>query len=263
MKKIILGFIALYTFSFGQVTVLDSTSTFTQPVLPNGSVMVDTIGDQQTGQGADDFIVNGFYFKYGTINGVQNQIVRVYLDKFNTKGFGGNLRIGVDANGDGSVDIFYGVSDTGSSPGIYFQNPTSTGTNVNVSPSTTSLGSNYSLIAFNSNNYNYVASNTDAELTFALSFTSLQSNLAALGINITVDTYLRFIAFTSTQSNSINQDLYGTVGINNTQRFDSGVFTDYYNFSGQRVIVPEPSMYGSILLGALLPAVVWLKRRKS
>ena len=237
-----------------QVTVTSPTSSFTQVKQADGTPLLDFLDDQQTGQGADDFTVNGFFMAYQAINGVQNQIVRMQLNVFDSRGFRGNLRLGIDADGDGDIDLFYGVTNQGSSAGIFFQNP---GTGLNVSPSTTSLNPSYGQIALTATNYNYAVSDTvsgDAMLTFAIPFSTVQANLAANGVQVTSSTFLRFIAFTATQENSINQDMYGVQGISGATRFDSfgGGFTEFQNFDGQTPVVPEPSTYGMILIGTIM-----------
>lgn len=275
MRKLLLFIIITLTLA-GQTTINvgGASSGWTVATVspdPQTTVyMSDVISDQQTGQGSDDFVgtttTPGMFLDFGTVNGAQSLGFRFYMNKYETNGFSGNLRVGVDANRDGGVDIFFGPKLGGSaaSQGIVFQNP---GAGLNVSPSTTSLGTNYGRIAFTADNYNYqlltptidpnwvnIGSNSNSVLSFDLPFTSLQSSLAAAGINIDADTMLAFIAFTSTQSNAINQDLYGSSGITNTARFDgpSGGFTDYYSANGAwtaRPIVPEAQTYGAVLLG--------------
>lgn len=267
MKK---GLIALFLTAitaFSQtVGVNDPISSFTQVLQPNGTPLTDFLADQQTGQGQDDFSVNGFFINYGTLSTNEfAQIIRIRLNEFDAKsGFTGNLRIGIDANLDGSVDLFYGIKGFGTAAnrGIVFQNPTNTGSTFNVSPSTTSLGNPYGTIALTTTNYSYVSVNdgsTDAYLTFAIPFASLQNVLATAGYQVTEASFVRFIAFTSTQDNSINQDLYGTQGITNTLRFDqNGGFTDIRNF--YNAPVPEPSTYGAVLMGLLILGFIAKKK---
>lgn len=252
--KILLPFLLLASLLTAQVTVLSPTSSFNQVVTSSGTPMTDFLNDQQTGQGSDDFSVNGFYMNFVNVGGVQTQVLRFQMNTFDPKGFRGNLRIGIDATGDGAIDLFYGVSTSGSSAGIYFQNP---GTGLNVSPSTTTLGTNYGMIALTSTNYSYVQSDVvadDAMISFSVPFASINSALQGVGIQADSSTFMRFIAFTATQSNSINQDMYGTSGINSAVRFDAegGGFTEFQNFNGARPVVPEPSTYGAILMGILL-----------
>lgn len=261
MKRLLLLFLMLLSTSMAQ-SVLDATSTFSQPVNASRSIITDVIGDQATGQGADDFVVNGIYIKYGLLNGVQTQFVRAVFTNYQSKGFGGNFKVGVDANSDGSIDIVYGVIDSGANRGISFQVPT-TGA---VSVGSTSLGSVTSTTAFSSTNYSYTTLDFNpsyASLTFAIPFSSLQSVLASQGINITETSFLRNIYFTATNQGAINQDIYGVTGLNSTVRFDiGGGFTEYQNFNGGMPIIPEPSTYGFMMMSAALGFIGFRKWRK-
>lgn len=279
MNRLLFIFLVFASISFAQTTVsVGGPSSGWTPVTvspdTNTTVyMSDPPNDQQTGQGADDFVGTttspGMFIDFGTVNGAQSIGFRFYMNRFEAGGFSGNLRVGIDAEGDGDVDIFLGprLGGNAANQGLVFQNP---GTGLNVSPSTTSLGTNYGRIAFTADNYNYqqltptidplwttIGTEADSVISFSVPFANLQSILAGVGITVDTNTYLSFIAFTSTQSNAINQDLYGSTGINNTVRFDAegGGFTDYYTAAGdyrKRPIVPEPSTYGAMLLGAMM-----------
>lgn len=108
-----------------------------------------------------------------------------------------------------------------------------------------------------SNNFNYSQVTIDnvarGMVTFALEFETLANTLsAATGIAITPDNFLRYVAFTSTQSNSINQDVMGTSNSSSsTVRYDApgGGFSEYIDASGNPI--PEPSTYGALLLTLL------------
>jgi hypothetical protein len=260
MKKILL-FLMLLSTSMAQ-SVLDATSTFSQPVNSSRVTMTDFLADQATGQGADDFVVNGIYIKYALVNGVQTQFVRAVFTNYQSKGFGGNFKVGTDANADGAIDIVYGVIDSGANRGIGFQVPT-TGA---VTPGSTSLGTVTNVTAFSSTNYSYTTLDFNpsyASLTFAVSFSSVQSALAAQGINVTENTFLRNIYFTATNAGAVNQDIFGVSGINNTLRFDSGGgFTEYQSFTGAIPVIPEPSTYGFIMMSAALGFISYRKWRK-
>ncbi len=265
-----------YTYTWTPLTVAGS----------GGGYLLDPAADQQTGQIEDDFVSSastpGFFMRYGNVPGVgaaneASIAFRFLMNKvyFNNQGvptFGGLASIGMDSNGDGAIDIVFTVVGKNQSNGINYQLP---GTGANVSPSTTSLGSNVLLSAFNSSNFDYrVADNTiypgwtqvstepDAVITFALSFTNINTALAAAGkAPITASTMLRFIAFTSTQGNSINQDVYGSTGISGAVRFDApgGGFTELTDATGRPI--PEPATWFS--LAALLGAGYGLKRLRS
>jgi hypothetical protein len=259
MKKLLL-YLFLLSIGLSQ-SVTDATSTFTQPVNSSRITMTDFLADQATGQGADDFVVNGIYVKYGLLNGVQTQFVRAVFTNYQSKGFGGNFKVGADANADGAIDIVYGVVDSGANKGIAFQVPT-TGA---VSVGSTSLGAVTSTTAFTSTNYSYTTLDFNpsyASLTFAVPFSSVQSALAAQGINVTENTFLRNIYFTATNAGAINQDIFGTSGINNTLRFDSGGgFTEYQSFTGAMPVIPEPATY--LQMGILLAIAGYIKFKKT
>lgn len=250
--KILLSALWLMLLSIGlSQSVTDATTSFSQVRTATGVTMTDFLADQATGQGADDFVVNGIYLKYGLSNGVYTQYVRGVFSAYQAKGFGGNFKVGIDANNDGALDLVYGVADTGGNRGIVVQLPT-TGS---ISTGSTSLGSPTSVTPFSSANYSYTIMDfapSNGMLTFAISFSTIQNALAAQGITIDLNTYLRSVFFTATNQGAVNQDVYGVSGINNTLRFDNGGgFTEYQTFTGGVIPIPEPSAYGLAMSGFL------------
>ena len=229
------------------MSVTDLNSTFT-PVLKIGDTgltyLKDPSPDQQTGTGGtggdSDFVgvvdpsntaaQFGFLMKYGKLasdpTGPDYVMFRFRLDTWRSGGYNTITMIGADADYSGSIDIFFGVQKIGPNVFIVFQDP---GTGLNTSPNTTSLDSPYGSVAATSTNVNYSDSTVlnsgadgssyngtnDALLTFAITFSSLQSALNTVGsgrtsaISISDTTPLRWIGFTATQNNSINQDVYG------------------------------------------------------
>lgn len=273
-----------------QASVVDDVSTFKTLNSILGTPMGDPIWDQQTGQGADDFVGDGtngyygFYTKFGQISGVDSLLFRfrfnvLTLQQGSPK-FTGNPRIGVDGDGDGKIDLYFGISTgAGQAVSIDFQNPTGTAFDANTSPNTSALGNNYGTITGTALNYDYrqVTDGSaflsgaqqnqvtpDAFLTFAVPFSNFATNLGAQ-IGQTVDvrfTYLRFVAFTSTQGNAVNQDVYGTTGILTTRYDQGGGFSDYYSSDGN--YIPEPATY--LQFGVLLMAgagAAWWKSRRN
>ncbi len=218
------------------------------------------------------------FLSFGQVAGQDAIGLRFYMAGYQASGYTGNLRVGIDANGDGAVDLFFGPSLTGATrtQGIVFQLPTGPG---NYSPSTTNLGNNFGRIAFTNDNYNYMAltntidpnwtnvgANQNSVISFAVPVATLQSLLAQSGITLTPQTYISFLAFTSTQSNAINQDLIGSNGIVADARFDGvdGGFGDYYTSSGtykKRPIIPEPSTYGAMFI-LISGGLLYMLRRK-
>lgn len=242
----------------------------------------DPLGDRQTGQPVDDFINvpnnPGFFMALGFVNNVPSIGFRIYLSEYSTAGYSGNFRVGLDANGDGQLDVFVGpkLSGAARAQGIIFQDATGPG---NYSPSTTALSNPYSSIAFTTDNYNYqtlnttldptwsnVGPNPNAILSFSVPVQTLKDNLAGIGINLTDQAYFNVLAFTSTQANAINQDLFGSTGISNGTRFDGldGGFADYYALDGSyktRPIIPEPTTYGAIFVAFMLGVIMWKRKR--
>lgn len=266
--------------------------------------MTDPTYDQQTGQGADDFVGDGTsgggtggpyygFYKAATQinfgNGSENALVFRFRLNLTASSFTGNIRLGVDGNQDGKVDLYFGISTgQGQTPVIVFQNPTGTAADANTSPNTSSLGTSYGTIATTTTNYSYFTApdgsqyytnkvnqpNADQWLTFALPFSTFASTLATQ-IGYTVDWnlgYLAFVAFSSTQGNAVNQDVYGIGKLTDTNPStglawgalaynQGGGFTTYESGSGRPV--PEPATY--LQLGVLLLAgfgARWWRQRR-
>lgn len=287
LKKYFTIFLFIVLTCFSQTTLIVSGPSSgwngiqVSPDQVTTTFLADPLADQQTGQGADDLLGltthAGLYMDLGTIGGVDSIGFRFYMAKYEPAGFSGNLRVGIDADGDGAVDLFFGPKLGGNikSQGIYFQTATGAG---NYSPSTTALSKNYNQIAFTPDNYDYRAidsiidplwanmgADTNSVISFGLSTQVLKDAFAGIGITLTDQTYMTFLAFTSTQGNAINQDLFGSVGITNTARFDGvgGGFSDYYALDGsylKRPIVPEPSTYGMVFM--TLIGLLYLRRKK-
>jgi hypothetical protein len=285
--------------SFAQVTVSQTTLTgFSVPNAITGGPLIDWTYDQQTGQGADDFVGDGTGGYYGFYraatqidfgSGSENALVFRFRLNLTATNFTGNLRLGVDGNMDGKVDLYFGISTgQGQVPQIVFQNPTGTAADANTSSSTSALGNSYGTIATTATNYNYMQApdgsnyytnkpaqgNPDMWLTFALPFSTFASVLGAqTGTTIDWDyTYLAFVAFSSTQGNAVNQDVYGIPRISSTNPStgaqwgdlaynQGGGFTEYTSASGRPV--PEPATF--MIVGALLIGgwgVRWLRQRR-
>ena len=274
------------SFSVSDITGLNFYTYFWTPLTVaggGGAYLADPTADQQTGQYQDDLLGSattpGFFMKYGQINGVDSVAFRmvenkVYTDNKGNPTFGGQASIGMDSDGDGAIDIVFTVIGKNQSNGINYQAP---GTGANVSPNTTTLGGPVLISAFNATNFDYriadasiypgwtqITGDPDAVLTFAISFASLNAALNAVGkASITPSTLVRFIAFTSTQTNAINQDVYGSTGISSAVRFDApgGGFTEWTDSTGRPV--PEPPTIFAV--GALLSVgcILHYRRKKT
>lgn len=238
--------------------------------------LTDPTSDQSTGQKADDFV--NFSTKAANSGGATisaafftesdgtTLIYRTYLQALSTsKGspsYSGYFRVGVDANGDGAVDIFLGIDAAGGSQGITYMNPVAGYDQ--LTPNTSKLDKAYGLVTMTAANFNYASDGgTGAMLTFATPFATLQSNLGALGITIDANTPLRYVAFTATNSNTVNQDVLGigALATFGTTRYDAGIFTDYYSANGTRMPVPEPATVAQTLVLIGAPGLLWMRRR--
>jgi len=240
--------------------VTDPTTNWTAVPL----ISLDPSADQQTGQADADLVgiaANpGFYTAYdGT-----NIYFRARLGKAPTGGaFTGLLWVGIDGNGDGALDIFIGVNNQGSTKQVGFYDA---GTGANNSPSTTSIGNAVAAyqITETATNYNYQAvsstidptstnldlnadGKTDMFLSILVPFfgasgsASLQGALAGLaGISIDQNTRLAYVLATSTQANSINQDIGGLNGSTNSTITYKQLGAISPPITGTGTVVPEP-----------------------
>lgn len=246
------------------------------------SPMAEITTDQQTGQGADDFAADattpGFYQKAGTIGGVDHLLFRARFDKFDGAdqwGNGGNFGIGMDVNGDGALDLVLMMSESSGN----VNNRTRTlrwgdpGTGANTGPSTTTwtfptqtattltVNSTYDVTQASSN----LNGTPDMFLSFAVSFQSLQAAVRAYTpfttFTMTYETRISYIAFTSTQDNSLNQDLFGTTGnVSSTLTWAQlGAITGPANAWG---VVPEPATYAQVGTFMLAGLGLWWRRRR-
>lgn len=270
--------------SRGQISVTDTTGWNVWHT-SGGTVMLDPASDAQTGQASDDFVSSatapGFFQKAGTISSVDTILWRVRMNVYDNSGFRGNLTLGMDLDGNGSIDLMMMMTDknnaqsiTFGTPGTYSQNPALS----NTSPSTTSWTfPKQTAVSLTSSTYNYqqvndannFSGNPDAYVTFGISFANLQNGIrsyasgAFSSFTVSYTTPIAFIAFTSTQGNSINQDLFGTSGnMGSTSSWAAlGTVTPPQTAYGT---VPEPSTYAQ--LAALLlagGALAWRRRSRA
>lgn len=249
------------------------------------SYMSDATPDQQTGQGADDFASDptyaGFYQKAGTIGGVDSLLFRARMDKFDSDdrwGNGGNFGIGMDVDGDGALDLILMMTESAGNPSNRVRTLTwgDPGPGANTGPSTTSwtfpsqtattLTVNSTYDVKQADDGSFINGNADAFLSFAVSFSNLQSAVRAFTpyttFNMTYDTRMSYIAFTSTQANALNQDLFGaTGGTSSTLTWaELGAITGPANAWG---VVPEPATYAQVAVLILAGGLVAFRRRKA
>lgn len=275
------------------VTVSGPTSAWTA-VLYGSGVATDPNADHQTGILDADIVGNATHpsFYVGFDNGGTPSVLtdgsiafrlRVAGDK-NPSGFESAFWVGIDANGDGKLDLFAGAIE-GSKVGFY-----PAGNSANISPSTTSLNAsspyyetvasaaNYSFVAVSNTtdpsatNYNLdggsggSANHTDHFVSFMLPFNQLVTAINTLGLGgaggFDETKGLRYVSATSNNQNSLNQDLNGISGStsSSTTWTDLGGFTKEYSATGSPIVanqVPEPGSALLLALGGLL-----ISRRK-
>jgi uncharacterized protein (TIGR03382 family) len=285
MKRLLVALGALSVVasnSYAAITVSSDTDTGGWMAIGGN---YDYLDDQQTGQPQSDIVggsgYNAGFFTNWDAGGASNTDgtlgFRVRLDRADTNQntFSGLLWVGVDANVDGVVDIFFGANNKGNNTNIEIRDA---GTGLNNSPNTTSIGNSVAGYVFTetSSNYNYRAVNfstdggttndmtaggtdTDYYLSFTVDFAKVVEFLGTQNIAITDASSLRYVLGTATQDNSLNQDLGN---INNktsdlSQTWEQlGGFSPIMNATGQ--VVPEPS---AALLGGLGFLALFRRRR--
>jgi hypothetical protein len=297
-----------------------STSYIWNPLFSVGSnLMTDPIQDQQTGQGGDDMVgsstVPGFMMKTGTISNAYTDSTGAVLQFVsfrirenvysNSNGNSQKLRLGIDGDMDGQVDLFFGINFTGSSTNatLGFQSADGTSTTSNTSPSTTDIGDSFTptfssgatptlsttqvngfMTATGSITFNYQAvtatnspgattmfdgkdpGDTDGYASFAMPFLMLAAAYNNVtGGTISLSSFIRLIAFTATQDNAINQDLFGvdkaTLADGTATFASSGAFSDFINFYG--VPIPEPATYAQLGVFALVGLGLYCRRSRN
>lgn len=276
-------FLSLAPIAQAAVSVSDPSLTWT-PLLGNYDYLVD----QQTGQPSSDIVGSGTdYGLFVTFNdngstsatdGIMG--FRLRLDDAGVgDAFTHSAWIGIDADINGSVDVFLGLNLSGSSSEVGVFSP---GTNSNTSPSTTSIGSSpYSSYLLAPDNYNYRQVNLtidggttndvtpnapkdkadpDYYVSFMVPFADVAAFLSTKSINITDQSPLRYVSATATQGNSLNQDLGGVDGgVNSTTTWtDLGGFTSTVTANG--TVIPEPS--SGLLALVAISAACSIRRRR-
>jgi hypothetical protein len=270
-----------------QIAPNSPTTTWNALLYPPGSpVTPDPFSDQQTGSKESDIVgtasVASFFTRFydgGTASLIDGQIAfRLRIaEQQNPPGFSGAAFVGIDGNGDGTLDLFVGVDNSGSFDhvGIW-----TAGNGLNVSPSTTSIQSPPA-ISYAETGLNYDWSplnatidpttmtydvdnggNVDYFISFLVPFADLVSMFSTVGIqNVDENSIFSYVAATATQDNSLNQDLNGVNGgVNATNTWQQlGALTTPQSANGMTV-VPEPSTYALLLLGGGL--LLLLKRRR-
>jgi hypothetical protein len=244
--------------------------------------------DQQTGSAEGDIVGNATHASVYTFFGDANTPsltdgdlafrLRLGADA-SPAGFKTAAFIGIITNrASGKIDLFIGVNNSGQSNQIGIYNP---GTGLNISPSTTTIVSP-ALVSYTQTASNYhwapvtstidpAVTNLDIDaggqndyfLTFSIPFNDIIGQLAASGIiGVNQNTSFSYVIATSTQGNSLNQDLNGVgPGYNvNSTWAQLGTLSD-----PTQPIAAVPEVNSIVGIGGLLAAVFahqHLKRRR-
>lgn len=274
IRIIPLIFSSLAVTASGGVTVSDS-SLLWAPMIGD----YDYLADQQTGTATGDIVgVGTNYGMFVTFDDLGTPDTgdgilgfRLRLDApggpTNKPAFDRVAWIGIDADINGSIDAFLGLNLQGSSSEIGVYAP---GTGANTSPNTTSIAASpYKTYALTSANYNYrpvnhltdggtlndvtttTTGDPDYYVSFMVPFNDVAAFLNTKSIAINDTSPLRYVSATSTQTNSLNQDLGGVDGgVNSTTTWvDLGGFTNVVTVDGN--LVPEPTTGLLALVAAL------------
>lgn len=247
----------------------------------------DFRGDQKAGQ-ADGDIVGldedyGLFVTYNSadadVSGQSTFGFRLRLDAAggNSKKieFKGAAWLGIDGDMNGSIDVFLGVNMSGSSRTLGIYSP---GTGANNAPGSTSVSSTaYRTYTIGTSNYDYrpvsyktdggstndltptTTEDPDYYLSVLIPFEHIANALADVKIDITEKTPLNYVAATSTQGNSFNQDISGVDGgIDSPETWAQlGAFAPTITIEG--TLVPEP---GTAWFTLLSLSLLILRRRR-
>jgi hypothetical protein len=250
-----------------QILPTSPTTLWTPITYPNNN-NPDPFADQQTGGRESDIVgslaLPSFYKQFydGGTAGIltDGQFgLRLRLAQLeNPPGYTGAAFVGLDGDGDGSLDIFVGVNNQGSGNQVGIWDA---GNGLNISPNTTTITSparfSYTETAAN---YDWSAvsltlnpgaptldvdgsGGTDYFLTWVVPFADLVAAMLANGVSgFNQNSALGLVAATATQDNSLNQDLNGVAGsVNSTFTWEQiGAASLAYSASGTDP-VPEPS----------------------
>jgi hypothetical protein len=289
------SFLALWLLQLGAaqaIVYVDGSSSTWTPMMGNYDYHLDQQTGGATNPSSSDLVGGtsanyGFlvaFNKNGDVSSIDGTVgFRVRLDTSGNNGtFSAVAWVGIDANADGNLDVFLGANFQGSNSQLEIRAP---GDNINISPSTTSISNStyktYTLDTiedatpanFSYRQVNYLldggtladedltqttTGDPDFYLSFMIPFADLVTYLGSLSIpiNITDTSPLRFVVATSTQVNSLNQDIGGLPKNYNADTTWEGLgnFTPPYN------PVPEPS--SSLLLIGTLAGGCLIRRRR-
>lgn len=266
--------------------VSDPTDQWT-PIQYASPAQSDFQNDQQTGNSRSPSDIVGdasnpaFFMQFddggtpGTLTD-GNLLFRVRLGAAagnRTPSFNRNLFVGLDGDGDGSLDLYLGVHHQGAAEELGIYGP---GADLNVSSNTTSLTGPLLTFAETPANYRYTAVDTadtdidaDGELDYFLSFAMpfqsiVDTMLSESSLAIDQNTTLGLVMATATQDNSLNQDINGLPKSFSTSASWASlgaISNPIAPISGSISAVPEPSVVA--FLGLFSLAFVSIRRRRS
>jgi hypothetical protein len=262
--------------------LIDSPTTQWTPVAYTGTNQNDYYDDQQTGNGDSDIVGDATHAGVYRMFDSGNVYFRVRLgdDAPQAGTFDNSFLVGMDANLDGALDIFFGVHNQGSTEVLAIWDA---GTGLNVSPSTTSVVSPpYQTFTETATNYDFQAVNatidpnatsfdldgtvnkpaTDFFLSFSMSLADIAAaTLALSGLTITEATQVGYVFATSNQDNALNQDLNGVQGgTSSTLTWTQlGAISTPGAINPGAEATPEPT---SLALGGVFCLIAGLSRRR-
>ena len=284
LTRLIVGTsLALNLSAQAQIDPASSTQAWT-PIQYGPGVVPDYTADQQGGSSEGDIVGNAnnpaLYIAHnngGTptlfTDGELAFRFRLGADK-NPAGYKGVAFVGMDLNADGSMDLFVGVNNSGSSSmvGLWFADD-----GVNTSPATTGVANtatfSYAQTALNYSWTPVTAANnpggsTDIDgggndyfLSFKVPFADLVSMASTITPGFNESSLVSMVALTASQPNSLNQDINGVQGNANSGLTweQLGAVSSEYTANGQMVTaVPEPA--ATAIVGFCLAALIIFRR---
>jgi len=242
--------------------VMNSPTTSWTPVIYSAGGP-DAPNDQGTGQGEADIVGNlanpAFYTAFddaGTgalTDGWLGFRIRLGEDQ-NPPGFGKIAAVGIDANLDGALDVYVMVINSGGPNRNAIFNA---GAPANVSPSTVNIVATPTTYVQTTSNYDWSPVVTidpsatiidvdgdgkvDHFLSFAVPFQDLVNRLSAVGITgVNQNTPLQYVIGTSTNANTLNQDISGPNGGTSSTSTWAVLGATTLRYSAAGTQVPEP-----------------------